>query len=196
VNTLRVVLLGADRSIDELAGVARVRARSAHAREALALSAARAGAALGPLQKGEHDAPVPTNGWHWSISHACGLSAGVVSRGPVGVDVEAITPRRQEIVQRVAVRDELDLLGGFSWETFFRLWTAKESVLKKAGCGILELSTCRLVAVASPGLLVLAHRGREHEVRLLVADGHVAAVAGEGPFEVEWTMVPHAEHVA
>jgi len=193
VSSLRPVLIASDADTQALRGAPRVAARSAHARVALAESARRSNAELGPLAKGEHDAPLPTNGWHWSISHAHGYSAGVVARAPVGIDVEAIVPRRQELVQRVAQRAEFDLLEGFRWETFFRIWTAKEAVLKKAGCGILELSSCTVVAAPAVDHLVLSHRGSEHTVRLLVRNAHVAAIACDGSHEVEWTLEPARE---
>jgi 4'-phosphopantetheinyl transferase len=193
VTTLRPFVLAAPPAQRELQGPERVAAQSAHARVALARSADATGARLGALEKGEHDAPLPSAGWHWSIAHTAAFSAGVVARQPVGVDVEAIAARRQDVVPRVAKRDELDLLGGFRWETFFRVWTAKEAVLKKAGCGILELSRCTLVAAPSCDLLVLSHRGREHAVHLLARSGHVAAVACDGEYSVEWTFDPVPE---
>lgn len=188
MSTLRPVLLAASADVADLRGAERVAERSRHARRALACSAERSGAALGPLAKDEHDAPLPSDGWRWSISHARGFSAGVVARTPVGIDVEAVVPRKQELVPRVATRDEFDLLGGFRWETFFRLWTAKEAVLKKAGCGIVELGRCRLVAAPSLDALVLAHRGREHVVHLLRRHGHVAAITSDGGEAVEWHL--------
>ena len=193
MTTLRPCVLAAPPAQRELHGPERVAAQSAHARVALARSAEATGARLGALEKGEHDAPLPSAGWHWSIAHTSAFSAGVVARQPVGVDVEAITARRHGVVPRVASRDELDLLGGFRWESFFRIWTAKEAVLKKAGCGILELSRCTLVAAPSCDLLVMAHRDREHVVHLLARSGHVAAVACDGEFSVEWTFDPVTE---
>lgn len=193
MNTLRPVVLAVPAEQRELHGPERVAAQSAHARVALVRSAESAGARLGVLAKGEHDAPLPSAGWHWSIAHTTAFSAGVVALAPVGIDVEALVPRRQDIVRRVASRDELDLLGGFRWESFFRIWTAKEAVLKKAGCGILELSRCTLIAAPSCDLLVLTHREREHPVHLLARAGHVAALACDGEFAVEWTFDPVPE---
>lgn len=194
MSVLRPVVLAASAGFAELRGPERVAEQSRHARLALAQSAERSGALLGDLQKGEHDAPVPSLGWHWSISHARSFSAGVVARAPVGIDVEAIAPRKQEVVPRVASRGELELLGGFRWETFFRIWTAKEAVLKKAGCGILELSRCTVVAAPSPDLLIVSHREHEHAVHLLLRHGHVAAVSCDGDFSVEWRVEPAREH--
>lgn len=186
MSTLYPVLLAASAETASLRGPERVAEQSRHARLALMQSAERAGAQLGELEKGEHDAPLPSLGWHWSISHARAFSAGVVSRTPVGIDVEAIVPRKQELVPRVASRAELELLGGFRWETFFRIWTAKEAVLKKAGCGILELSRCALVAAPSLDQLIVSHRERDHAVRLLLRHGHVAAISADGDTAVEW----------
>lgn len=193
MTVLRAVLLPVPPGLALLRGAERVAAQSRHARQALALSAERSGAVLGDLRKGEHDAPLPSLGWHWSISHARACSAGVVARSLVGIDVEAIAPRKQDVVPRVASRAELELLGGFRWETFFRIWTAKEAVLKKAGCGILELSRCAVIAAPSADHLVLSHRDREHAVRLLARHGHVAAIACDGDWSVEWSFEPARE---
>jgi phosphopantetheinyl transferase len=159
-------------------GRLRVAHQSAIARLALAASAEEAGAALGELEKDANDAPLPSGGWHWSLSHASLWAAGVVSRVPVGIDVERVEPVAQEVVAEVTTRAELDLFNGFSWLAFARLWTAKEAVLKKAGCGLSELSTCHLVAV--PGLsAVVHHRGREHFVHQSVQHGHVCSLASD-----------------
>ncbi len=186
MKLLQPVLLAAPAADGGLPGALRVAARSAHARVALARSAHRSGARLGRLEKDARDAPRPSDGWHWSVSHTHGFSAGVVARAPVGIDVEAVRPRDQGIVRAVASRGELDLLGGFTWAAFFRIWTAKEAVLKKAGCGILELSDCTLIAAPDAGPLVLAHRRAEHVVHQSLRAGHVAALCCEDPLPVDW----------
>ncbi|MCY2960705.1 MAG: 4'-phosphopantetheinyl transferase superfamily protein [Planctomycetota bacterium] len=189
MSILRPVLLAAAPGTADLRGRERVAEQSRHARLALAMSAEKSGAVLSELAKGEHDAPLPSLGWHWSISHARAFSAGVVAQGqPVGIDVEAIVPRKQDVVPRVASRGELEILGGFRWETFFQVWTAKEAVLKKAGCGILELSRCTVVAAPTAELLVVSHRGREHLVHLLLRHRHIAAVSCDGEHAVEWSL--------
>lgn len=175
-------------------GPARVALQSAVAREALALSARRAGAALGELAHDENGAPLPSNGWHWSLTHAGAFAAAVVCRAPVGLDVARIEPRDPGIVPRVTSRDELqllDLLGGSRWTAFARVWSAKEAVLKKAGCGLGELSRCVLVAVPDDATMILSHRDRHHVVRQIVCAGHVAAIAHarsapDAPDEIEW----------
>lgn len=196
MSTIHVVLRAAPLAMRELRGRERVQAQSALAREALARSALVSGARLGRLEKDAEDAPLPSNGWHWSVSHAGTVAAGVVARARVGVDVEPIEPRRSDLVARVTSRDELELLGGFSWDAFAHVWTAKEAVLKKAGCGLLELSRCRLVAIEGAERFVLHHRASDHVVHLVRVDGHVAALAHDGAADVAiaWSgdLVPAA----
>jgi hypothetical protein len=191
-DALHVVLLPREPADRLLRGRARIAAQSALARRALETSAAKSGAVLGALEKDCEDAPLPSHGWHWSLSHADGIAAGVVCRARIGLDVEAVRPRRPDVVARATSREELELLGGFSWHAFFRIWTAKEAVLKKAGVGLLELSQCRLVA--APGLqsqagpLIVHHRERDHVVHQRTHVDHVAAVTHDGPeLEITWT---------
>ncbi len=189
MNAIRVVVRPVR---EDLKGAERVALQRAVAREALALSAREAGAVLGPLAQDESGAPLPSNGWHWSVTHAGAFAAGVVCRAPVGLDVARIEPRDPGIVPRVTSRDELELLGGFDWAAFARVWSAKEAVLKKAGCGLGELSRCVLVAVPDDATMVLAHRDRHHVVRQIVFAEHLAAVshdwprAGAADTVVEW----------
>jgi 4'-phosphopantetheinyl transferase len=190
-DMVHVVLLARSTHDADLRGRARLESQSALAREALVLSARSSGARLGLLAKDAEEAPLPSNGWHWSLSHADGFAAGVVCRARIGIDVEAIAPRRSDVVARVSSREELELLGGFSWEAFVRVWTAKEAVLKKAGVGLLELDKCRLVAVAGDRTLVVSHRGRDHVVVQSIEADHVAAVTHDDVTAlVEWHWDP------
>ena len=168
-------------------GVERVRLQRERAYTALALSAARSGAELGPLAKDADDAPLASNGWSWSVSHASEAGAAIVAREPVGIDVEEVRERSSDLVAALAADDEWTRIGGFSWSAFARLWTAKEALLKKERVGLSALSRCRLVRAPARGRLVLAYDGREHVVALAEREGHVAAVcAGEGDV-VEWS---------
>jgi 4'-phosphopantetheinyl transferase len=189
VSALRVVLLPYSAADAALAGRARVVAQSRRAREALARSAEASGAQLGALEKDAEDAPLSSNGWHWSISHGRGYAAGVVARGRVGLDVERVEARNPDVVSRVTTRNELELLGGFTWEAFVRVWTAKEAVLKKAGVGLLELSGCTIVAVPDAESMVVHHRDRDHLVHQSTRDHHVAAVTHDdsASLSIDWS---------
>ena len=174
----------------ELPSRERVALASERAREALSVSARLSGAALGELEKDARDAPLPSNGWHWSIAHAGPCVAGVVCRQPVGVDLEPLAERRPELVAAVLSRSERDLLAPFGPEGFVRGWTAKEAVLKKLGVGLTELSRCRLVAVDTPGeVLELDHDGRGHRAHETELGGMVCAVSFDGPDRpVRWEL--------
>lgn len=172
-------------------GRARVRLQSATAREALAASARRSGATLGALEKDAEDAPLPSNGWHWSLAHDAEWAAGVVHRSPVGIDLERIVERRPELVAPVLSAAERPLLpspdGPFDWRVFMRLWTAKEAILKCAGVGLGELSLCRLAAPPTADSMVLAYRGESKLVRHAFVGDHVVAVHAPGEdWTVEW----------
>ena len=173
-----------------LRGRERVLEQSSRAREALARAARAVDAQMGELTKDEEDAPLPSNGWHWSLTHAEHFAAATIARFRIGIDIEEVRPRSQALVPRVTSRVELELLGGFDWQRFFRVWTAKEAVLKRAGQGLLELSGCRLVAVADDCTLILHHRGRDHVVRQLLRANHIVSVSHDGPSDVniEWTF--------
>lgn len=195
MSRLPVVVLPYEPRAVALAGRERVAEQSRRAREALAIAADAVGVRLGPLGKADDDVPLPSNGWHWSLSHATHLVAATLARAPVGVDIEWIRPRSQTIVPRVTSRAEVDLLGGFSWESFFRVWTAKEAVLKKSGCGILELSACSLVAVPDERSLVLRHRERDHFVHQMLRADHVVSIAHDeselAGIDWRWTSAPN-----
>ena len=185
-----VVLLRLEPAELELAARERVALASERAREALASAARLSGAVLGALEKDVREAPLPSNGWYWSLAHAGPCVAGVVCRQPVGVDLEPISERRPELVAAALSPAERELLKPFGTAAFVRGWTAKEAVLKKLGVGLTELSRCRIVAVdAERGTLELEHDGRGHRAHETELGGVVAAVSFDGPDRpVRWEL--------
>ncbi len=182
---LWVCILRAERALGEAVGREGVEARRALSHRAMALAAEAMGARLAPERHGEHGQPLAEGGWHRTRSHARACAAAACAPFALGVDVEEVLPRRDELVPRMCSRDELDLLGGFSWDHAFRIWTAKEAVLKKAGVGLLELSACRLTAVDGERHAWIHHRGRDHKVEQLSRYGHWVALSHDGPQETE-----------
>jgi phosphopantetheinyl transferase len=112
----------------------------------------------------------------------------------VGVDVEVLRPVSPELVRKAAREEEFALLAGASTtdpaalEPFFRIWTAKEAVLKAETVGIAGLSECRVEAAPGAGLLAVRFRDRLWTVEQVRFDGHLAAVAFTGAAEVDWTV--------
>jgi len=163
----------------------RVQAQSRSARVALAEAAGSAGCGELSFEKDADDVPLPTEGWHWSVSHDAHLVAGAVTRGAVGVDLERAELRR--VVDHESVLDsaERGILGPVDALAFARLWTAKEAVLKAAGVGLGELSACRLAEPLGEDWVRLLHHGRPCLVRQAFPGGHVIAVHTPGE---DWTV--------
>lgn len=124
--------------------------------------------------------PIPWHGWHWSIAHGKRWAAAVIDDQPVGIDVESIHPRREGAIHEIAVPDELALFPDESWPTFFRIWTAKEAVVKAVRVGLAGLGVTRVVAVDSPFRLRLAHGDVDWTVEQFMRDDLIVAVATKG----------------
>ncbi len=134
------------------------------------LLAERLGCAPGevPLNVAEGGAPlVRDTPLHVSISHA-GKGAGIraaaaVGPRPIGVDLEAIVPRRSDLHARILQPEEQGLRATLPYDantSQLLLWSLKEAVLKGLRTGF---------------------RRPARSIRLLVvADGRAEAEAGEG----------------
>lgn len=160
----------------------------------------------GALPKTPDGAPLPLAGLHWSLTHKPRYVGAVSAPFPVGIDVEALKPRHPGILDRIASREEReriasapaspgvsDILDAMDPDLFllFRLWTAKEAVLKAVGVGLAELSRCHLVAAPHALEVHLIHRDRPWRVAFHPFDGHLAAVAHELPkrLPLHWNVL-------
>ena len=163
---------------------------SRHAREALRISAARSGIELGALNKDAEGAPLPSRGYHWSLTHKPAYVAAVASVEPVGIDLEEIRTTHDGLYRRVADDEEWRLAppGGRSRRMFFRFWTAKEAVMKAAGTGIKDLSRIKIAKSRGDKDIVCEFRGGSWRVRQHFFDNHVAALAAR-EIEVVWSIV-------
>lgn len=76
----------------------------------------------------------------YSLSHAGGIAACVVSDRECGIDCEAVRPLRPNVLKRAFSERERQLIGEAPPEQrdllFFRLWTLKEAYVKALGIGI------------------------------------------------------------
>jgi len=77
-------------------------------------------------------------GPYFSISHCKEGIAVAIDDQPIGIDIEAIRPAKEDLVERVMNEEErLQITGyGLPDRMFTRLWTQKEAVVKAQGVGI------------------------------------------------------------
>lgn len=73
-------------------------------------------------------------GKHFNISHSKGIVCLAISNKDVGVDLEVIRPVDIDFKEFIASKDEKNLI--HDDETFFMIWTNKESLLKCLGLGM------------------------------------------------------------
>jgi 4'-phosphopantetheinyl transferase len=169
-----------------LSGPQRVDRQRAFARAALSRCAALTGVADGDWPRRADGAPLPRDGCH---KPTC--AAAVIADKPVGIDVERIAPRGERLFDAVADDAEWLSAGGRSWESFFRVWTAKEAALKANGMGIGYLRECRLLARDGTDRVTLAFRGATWSVRHHAFDEHLLAVTASRD-DVRWHVLNSA----
>jgi phosphopantetheinyl transferase len=186
--TLYPVVMPVSGDVQRLSGRHKVAALSECARQALQISAARAGIVLGELQKDGDDIPLPSGEYHWSVSHKPKYVAAVVGRGRMGIDVEEIEPRKKDIFRYVAGDEEWRLFGGKSWDSLYRCWTAKEAVVKSTGAGLAGLKSCRVDDVLDATSISLSFEGRSYRVAQMRVDGHIVSVL-KGDNLLEWMVL-------
>jgi len=162
---------------------------SRHARRALEISAAKSGISLGNLSKDTNGAPLPFDGSHWSISHKREFVGGVVAPRRIGIDIERIKPCSDALFRKTAADGEWALAGkvGKSLNLFFRYWTAKEAVLKAAGTGLKDLSTCRVRHITDDLHLLIEYQNASWQIEHFFFNGHIASIVADAG-HIQWTL--------
>ena len=181
------VVLAVPDAVADRCGRDRHRQLQTLARQAVLRAAKRAGHLLERFDQDPNGAPRPWGGIFWSLSHKPSRVAGVTAAAPVGIDLETLRPMAAGMYARTGQAAEWDALGGRTPANFFRLWTAKEAVLKAVGTGLRDLGRCGLIDVAD-GELVMTHAGRRWTVRQRLFGSHLVAVTAASDFSVEWDL--------
>jgi 4'-phosphopantetheinyl transferase len=182
------VILPVSHADQRLKGRDKVKALSRLARLALLTSCEKSGLHLEAFPKNEKGVPLALGGVHWSLTHKSDMVGGVASLSPVGMDLETIRPVNHALLAKVADDSEWRLVDGDRQRGFFRLWTAKEAVLKAVGKGMAGLTRCRVVAVVDDTRMTLAYEDTRWPVAHFWFDGHVAALTARH-FSVTWTLI-------
>lgn len=161
---------------------------SEFARQAAKKSARISGLDIERFPKKDTGAPIPVNGVFWSISHKKDKVAGIAARHPVGIDIEKIKPVNRGLFDRVVSRQEAALFGPTEKEIiFFKVFTAKEAVLKLNGCGIGKLSKVRISGVEDAHNLAARFLDQKYWVENFYDDGYLASVTKNG-HDIRWTL--------
>jgi phosphopantetheinyl transferase len=185
-----------------LSGSQKVERQRRFARIALDHCAKRAGVPAGEWPQTAERVPIPRDGYYWSIAHKPRFAAAVISRSPVGIDIEAITSRDSDLTSAVASSEEWAVIKESRvpivqaargpemsrdqeatkhkndfvfWRQFFEVWTAKEAVLKANSAGIGGLKSCRLSQIDKDGRFAMTFEDRNFKVEHFRYAGHIAA---------------------
>jgi 4'-phosphopantetheinyl transferase len=178
-----------DNEMLQTRGREKTTALSRMARQAALLSAQASSLTLYGFEKNERGAPLPSCGVYWSISHKKDRVAGVVSRQPVGIDIETIKPVAERLYRRVVRTDEARLFETHDRDVvFFRVFTAKEAVLKQTTDGIGQLSKVTVVKVADDRNLHLLYLNQKYWVENFFGDGYFASVTKQAE-DVQWSVI-------
>lgn len=95
------------------------------------------------IKKTEFGKPyIENNPVYFSIAHTDGLVCCAVSTSECGIDCEKIAPRDKikEMSERYFTENEIKVIekSGYSYEEFLRIWTCKEAIGKRLGCGLIK----------------------------------------------------------
>ncbi len=168
----------------------RVTAQRLASRQALTVCAAQCGAPTGGWEKNEREVPQPNEGFFWSVSHKRNWAAAVIADRAVGIDVEEILPRDNlAVFDELANGQEWNVVGGQSWDHFFRIWTAKEATLKANGKGIGAFSSCVVNRLVDDKHLTLHFDEVDWLVEHFYHDNHIVSVTAVGD-DIRWLVDP------
>lgn len=90
---------------------------------------------------------------HFNLSHSGGLALCGAGTAPLGVDIEAIRPRRAGLARYICSPEEYawyEELGG-DWESLYTIWTLKEARVKCTGEGLRQRPEAIAVPLIGPG---------------------------------------------
>ena len=154
------------------------------------------GRELDPPQS-DAGAPLPIDGWFWSLAHTRGMVVSVTAPLPLGIDVEWLERKRWQHARDYfegLAPEELDCIGGDDVASVLTLWAGKEAVLKRAGIGLADLARCELVARTAEDELLFRHNEDEVYVRHTTFGRHVITLAYDKSFDWEISTIPSLEH--
>ena len=115
--------------------------------------------------------PYIKNGPYFSISHSDNKVAIVVDDNEVGIDIEKVGEYNDAIVDKYfSISEKEFLLKGDKNLNFYKLWTAKEALIKKRGTGLKDLANTELTPVSD------GFRNYNHIIKTQIFENYVISV--------------------
>jgi len=140
------------------------------------------------FEKDASGVPLASKGICWSVSHKLDFVAGVVSKENIGIDLEKIKDVSEALYNRIVDPDERLHFGGQDKViVFFRVFTAKEAVLKKITIGMLGLSKAKIETVIDNNNLIVQYLDKKYLVENFYFDGYLASITKDH-FDIQWTI--------
>ena len=171
-----------------MTGKEKTMALSCLARECIKASALKSKLDVERFETDESGAPLPSNGIFWSLSHKPEVVAGVVSRQRVGIDIEKLKSVSDALFKRIVDQTESSyFMNPDKIYVFFRVFTAKEAVLKKTGIGIKGLSKAKIVSVPDDHHLIVHYLDKKYRIENFYFDGYLASVTKDN-LDIEWSF--------
>lgn len=125
------------------------------------------------LEKDPNGKPIPIEiQWtllYWSISHSNNYVSFIISDEPTGIDIAEYEERDISLLDMHS-DSEYDLLGAKSWNNFYILWTAKESIIKLQGWWLEDMSTIRIRETYSDNISLFAFQHEKYRIQSLLLD--------------------------
>ncbi len=119
--------------------------------------------------------PVFAEELYWSIAYADNKAFVATDSSPVGVDIERVIIRNPLLFSAFSEK-EWQAVGKMDWNHFYKMWTAKQALLKKMHSETLDASS--MTVVGGRGSLVwIASENNLHSVTVRKRKGHILAVA-------------------
>ena len=119
--------------------------------------------------------PVFPEGIYWSIAYAEDKAFVAAAEDPVGVDLEKMVLRNPLLFSVFSMR-EWEAVGKMDWEHFYRMWTAKQALIKKLRPELPESADMHIADSRADSVWIIAE-GQIHTVTVRKRQGFILAVA-------------------
>lgn len=136
---------------------------------------------IGDYSYNEYGKPL-SDKMHFNITHSHGVVVLALCEYDIGVDIERIEERKDNLAKYISTQEELDYIKGF--REFFEVWTSKESLMKCIGVGI----RCKVKEI--PALPINGskeYRGEKYYSKSLERDNFILSITvkNDTDFEIE-----------